>query len=1243
MWWYNFRRFVWYPMQGAVLAALTLALTSCAGSHPVSSAALPSVPANVSAVAGNTQISLSWLASTDSLGVAAYLLERCQGANCTGYVQIVSLGGTTTSYTDSGLKSNTVYNYRVRAQDAASNLSAYSNVATATTGSGIAPPVITSSGTAAATMGAAFSYQITATNSPASFGASRLPTGLTVNTASGLISGTPTGAGSFTMTLSATNGGGTGSAPLSLAVTETVAPPEITSGRTASGTVGTTFSYEITSTNSPTSFGASGLPSGLAVNTSSGLISGTPTAAGASNLTLTATNSGGTGSAPLTLTVTATVVHPVITSGGTANATMGTAFSYQIAATNSPTSFGASGLPSGLTVNTASGLISGTPAAAGTSNVTLSATNSGGTGSAPLTLTVTVAAPVITSNGADGGTVGTAFSYQITATNSPTSFGASGLPSGLAVNTASGLISGTSATAGTSNVTLSATNGGGTGSAPLTLTMIMAAPAITSSGTASGTVGTAFSYQITATNSPTSFGASGLPAGFTVSTSSGLISGTPTGAGTSSVTLAATNSGGTGSAPLTLTVTVPAPVITSSGTASGTVAAAFSYQITATNSPTGFGASGLPSGLAVNTTSGLISGTPASAGTSNVTLSATNGKGTVTAPLTLTVTATVASPVITSNGAASGTVGTAFSYQITATNSPTSFSTSVLPSGLAVNTTSGLISGTPTGAGSSSVTLSATNSGGTGSAPLTLTVTVAAPVITSSGAAGGTVGTALSYQITATNSPTGFGASGLPSGLAVNATSGLISGTPTGEGTFNVTLSATNSGGTGSATLTISVNGGGTGPLVSHTIQISNDADDGYYNSQNNSGWHSTPETGGADTVGSWGGLTTAWVTGYRFPSVGANSGDTIQSAYLQLVSSDGSATSAACGSPPCSNSIYTFRVYGVAQDNGAAFSGVTGNTPLDVPYTTAYTNYTTTGPGDDHGSCQLQNNGQNTCTHFIDVSNIVREITSRPGWTSSSAMRFVMLSADGTAPNVYAGYEDYSADAGRAATLVVNPPMPTIVSSGAWGSSASLIYPTTYSLGPFVYPGASTLLLFLGDYYNFYGLPIPQPTISDSCGNNWNVLAGPSNWVGISYFMRSTVYYVQNPASCPAGATITVTAAIQEPIFLHFLAIAGANTANPPTVSAISSPSPGTYTTSASSNSITLTQSGLLVSWVFGDSDAPHVFTPQAGFITDLNSTPNYLTAVFENVLSPGSYQSQFSISPSDGWQAVIIGLQAP
>jgi hypothetical protein len=528
---------------------------------------------------------------------------------------------------------------------------------------------------------------------------------------------------------------------------------------------------------------------------------------------------------------------------------------------------------------------------------------------------------------------------------------------------------------------------------------------------------------------------------------------------------------------------------------------------------------------------------------------------------------------------------------------------------------------------------------------VSFTVTGALPVITSSDTASGTIGTAFSYQITGTNSPTSFGALGLPTGLTVDTASGLISGTPTGAAlTFSVTVSATNGGGTGSAPLTLTINGGGSGTVVAHTIQISNDADDGFYNSENGSGWTPTPTLGGADLVGSWNSITTAYVTGYRFPTVGANSGDTIQSAYLQLVSSDGYATSSVCGSAPCASSNYTFRVYGVAQDDGPSFTGVTGNTPLDVPYTTSYTDYTSTGPGDDHGSCQANNNGQNTCTHIIDVTNIVREISSRPGWTNTSAMRFVMLSTDPTARNVYAGFEDYSANASKAATLVVNPAVPTIVSSGAWGTGATTTYPTTYTVGPFVYPGASTLLLFLGDYYIYYTQSIPQPTVSDSCGNTWNILAGPTDWAGSAYYTRSTVYYAQNPASCPAGTTITVTPGIEEPIFVHFLAVTGSDSTNAPIASAITSPNPGTSTTSATSDSITLTQAGLLVSWIFGNEDPPHSFTPQAGFITDLNSTPNYLTAVFESVSSPGSYQTQFTITPTaDGWQVIIIGLQAP
>jgi hypothetical protein len=91
--------------------------------------------------------------------------------------------------------------------------------------------------------------------------------------------------------------------------------------------------------------------------------------------------------------------------------------------------------------------------------------------------------------------------------------------------------------------------GGGAGSAP----------AITSAGTASGTVGSSFSYTITGTNSPTSFTASPLLAGLSVNTSSGVISGTPTAAGTINVTIGATNATGTGSSTLVLTINPVVP------------------------------------------------------------------------------------------------------------------------------------------------------------------------------------------------------------------------------------------------------------------------------------------------------------------------------------------------------------------------------------------------------------------------------------------------------------------------------------------------------------------------------------------------------------------------------------------------------------------------------------------------------------------------------------------------------------
>jgi len=92
----------------------------------------PTTPSSLVATAVSTsQINLSWTASTDNVGVTGYRVERCQGAGCSDFAQIAT--PTSASYNDTGLSASTSYSYRVRAQDAVPNLSAYSSTASATT------------------------------------------------------------------------------------------------------------------------------------------------------------------------------------------------------------------------------------------------------------------------------------------------------------------------------------------------------------------------------------------------------------------------------------------------------------------------------------------------------------------------------------------------------------------------------------------------------------------------------------------------------------------------------------------------------------------------------------------------------------------------------------------------------------------------------------------------------------------------------------------------------------------------------------------------------------------------------------------------------------------------------------------------------------------------------------------------------------------------------------------------------
>jgi hypothetical protein len=262
--------------------------------------------------------------------------------------------------------------------------------------------------------------------------------------------------------------------------------------------------------------------------------------------------------------------------------------------------------------------------------------------------------------------------------------------------------------------------------------------------------------------------------------------------------------GGGGGGAVSQEPVILAPVITSPDIAYDAVGTPFTYQITATNAPLAFSAKGLPAGLTLSATGGTITGTPTDTADATVAITAANADGIGTAILTLT-TAPV-TPVINSPTTATVLVGGAFSYQITATNDPTSFAAAPLPPGLTFADT-GSIVGTPTAVGTSVVTLTATNDLGTGTAPLTINVIPAAPVITSATAITAAYGTYITYQITASGAPTSFNVSGLPNDLGCNVTSGLIAGVLQTAGTTVITVTATNDSGTGSATVAVTAIG----------------------------------------------------------------------------------------------------------------------------------------------------------------------------------------------------------------------------------------------------------------------------------------------------------------------------------------------------------------------------------------------------------------------------------------------------
>jgi hypothetical protein len=570
---------------------------------------------------------------------------------------------------------------------------------------------------------------------------------------------------------------------------------------------------------------AGSLPAGLALSTT-GSLSGTPTAAGNSNFTVGLFFRS---NLPATTASFAVTMNPAltVTTSTLPTAVIGVPYSQNITATGGlppytwTVYFGA--LPAGLTMN-ASGNVSGTPTALGTSNFTVLVYDSlDYSAMGAISLTVVVPPPAITSTSLPGGIIGLAYSTQLTCTNCggySWSLVSGTLPPGLSL-TAGGAITGTPTAVGTSNFTigLSSPLAAGALTQALSITISPQAATILTTALPAGTVGQTYNAQLTCASCggySWSIAAGSLPQGLSVS-SGGAITGTPGAAGTSGFTVALSSPLYTIPVTQYFTITIaPTPVsIDQVSIPPGFVGTAYSTTLTASEGTPPYTWSFLSTasdGLTIGASTGVISGKPTALGTFPLTVQVTDSAGaTGSRGFSLSVSPTLS---ILTTSLPNGTLNTVYPTQtLTAGGGQPpyrwSITTGSLPAGLTLDGVFGRISGTPTAGGTSQFTLMVTdNQSATATANLSITV---GGLITISPSAlpGGTVGTAYSQTLTATGgtSPYSFAVTSgaLPAGLTLSG-AGAITGKPTAAGTANFTVTATDAQqATGQAALSIVV------------------------------------------------------------------------------------------------------------------------------------------------------------------------------------------------------------------------------------------------------------------------------------------------------------------------------------------------------------------------------------------------------------------------------------------------------